>query len=251
MASTSNNDAGVLRARIEDTFRLCAKRQSPCFYGFLDAREQALVRQWLSRSENWLLQGGYPDAERQVLAVIPDYLMPEEIVFPFCAVAFHYRSTRQLSHRDVLGTLLSAGLRRDKIGDILCGEGISVVYLWDELVDFVCEQITKVGGEGIKVTPHYDGELPLTKQYLALNETVASPRLDCLVKALLHCSREESAQLIRIGNVSVNHIPLQEVSRSIEAPCTVSIKGSGRFLIDQLGPPTKKGRLALTARKCI
>ena len=251
MASTSDHSGSVLLARVEDTFRLCDKRQSPCFFGFLDLQEQAQIRQPLYYQEGWLLFGGYPEAERRLLAVYPPYMQPEDIVYPLCAVAFHYRPERRLSHRDFLGTLLSAGLRRDVIGDILCGEGLSVVFLKEDVVDFVCDEVTKIGGEGVKVTPYYDGELPIARQFKDISETIASPRLDVIIKALLHCSREEAARLIRVGNVSVDHLVTDQVAQNLTAPCTVSVKGSGRYLIDQIGPPTKKGRLALCARKCI
>ena len=251
MASTSDLGNSVLLARVEDTFRLCDKRQSPCFFGFLDLQEQAQIRQLLSRREGWFLFGGYPEAERRLLAVFPAYIQPEDVVCPLYAVAFHYRRERRLTHRDFLGTLLSAGIRRDVIGDILCGDGLSVVFLKDEIVDFICDEITKIGGEGVKVTPYYDGELPIIRQFKDISETVASSRLDVIIKALLHCSREEAARLIRVGNVSVDHLVTDQVAQNLTAPCTVSVKGSGRYLIDQIGPPTKKGRLALCARKCV
>ena len=167
--------------------------------------------------------------------------------FPLCAVAFRYRHVSKLTHRDFLGTLLSTGIRRDKIGDILCGEGFSVVFLHEEIADFICEQVQRVGGEGVTSERNYSGPLPLLHQYETIHETVASPRIDVLVKTLLRCSREKAAECIRLGLVSVDHLPLESVSDTISAPCTISIRGSGRYLIDQIGPQTKKGRL-LTAK---
>ncbi len=251
MASISD-DQLILRARVEDTIRLCDKRQCPCFFGFLGLEEQAAVSTVLAHQlGNCFFAGGYDEAERKVLAAYPDYMEQADVVFPICALAFHYREERALTHRDFLGTLLSAGIRRDKIGDILCGRGLTVVFLWDEIAPFVCEQITKIGGEGVRIEPNYTGELPLHREYATVSETIASPRLDGVVKALLHCSREEAARLIRIGNVSLDHRPVEDVSLQIAAPCTVSVRGSGRYLVDRIGPPTKKGRLALVARKCL
>ena len=150
-----------------------------------------------------------------------------------------------------MGTLLSAGIRRDKIGDILCGEGLSVVFLRKEIADFVCEQIKRVGGEGVTIIRDYTGELPIARDYEHLRETVVSPRLDVIVKTLVRCSREKAAELIRLGSVSMDHLPIDSVSAVVSAPCTVSIRGSGRYLVDQIGPETKKGRLALLARKVL
>ena len=253
MDCISEGSNEILRARLEDTMRLCDKRGVPCYLGFLDLREQAEIQRMLSRiaGDFWRLFGGYDQAERRILAICPPYVDTTYAEFPLCSVAFRYRRVCKLTHRDFLGTLLSTGIRRDKIGDILCGEGFSVVFLHEEIADFICEQVQRVGGEGVTSERNYSGPLPLLHQYETIHETVASPRIDVLVKTLLRCSREKAAECIRLGLVSVDHLPLESVSDTISAPCTISIRGSGRYLIDQIGPQTKKGRLQLLARKII
>ena len=252
MASTSNSDEHLLLARVEDTVQTCEIYYAPSFLGFLDLREQACAKNYLTHMPcNYAFFGGYSDADRCLLGVYPDYMDANEVQPPITAVAFRYRPVAQLSHRDILGALLSSGIRRDKIGDILCGDGLSVVYLQDEIVTYVCEQVDRVGGEGVTCIRNYDGALPLDKSYKDIHDTIASPRLDAVVKALTRFSREKAADAIRLGSVSVNHLVVLSASANVDAPCTISIRGVGRFLIDTIGPPTKKGRLMLTARKCI
>ena len=195
--------------------------------------------------------GGYPDAERTMLSASPSYLPAEERDYPICAVAFRYRTQRALTHRDVLGTLMSVGVRRDALGDILCGDGISVVFVRAEVASYICEQIDRIGGEGVEVVAHYEGDLPIREEYEAIRDTVASQRLDSVVKALVRCSREQAAEIIRLGAVSVNHLPIESVTKSITDGDIVSVRGYGRFYIDQVGPETKKGRLRLCADKLI
>lgn len=251
MASISDTSDSILRSRVEDTLRLCDKRGTPCFLGFLDQHEQALTRQILRYTTDVTISfyGGYTDAERTILCVAPTYCVIEPSDYPFCAVAFHYRAQKKLTHRDVLGTLMSLGLRRDTIGDILCGEGLSVVFVRDEIATYICEQVDRIGGEGVTVTSHYDGDLPIHVEYSPISETVASPRADCIVKTLVRCSREQAVDLIRLGSVSLNHMVLDSVSKAVNEGDIVSIRGYGRFYIDQIGPPTKKGRLAFHARR--
>ena len=253
MAFISDNSEELLRSRVEDTVTLCDKRYAPCFLGFLDEREQAIARDVLHalKFNNWLFSGGYSECERAMLCAYPDYVSVDDIEFPFIAVGFQYRSARSLSHRDFLGTLLATGIRRDTIGDILCGDGITVVFLRDEVVPYVCDQITRIGGEGVTVIADYNGELPIHKEYELRHETIASPRLDAIVKALTRCSRENAADYVRLGYIAVDHRTIDSVSFHLTAPCTLSVRGHGRFMIDQIGPETKKGRLQLLARKCI
>ncbi len=250
MDCISEGSDDILRARIEDTAYLCDKRGTPCYLGFLDLREQAAARLILSTMadvDSYDFYGGYPEAERCLLSLSPAYYSAEPSDYPLRAVAFRYRAQKKLSHRDVLGTLMSVGIRRDAVGDILCGEGLSVVFLRDDISRYVCEQIDRIGGEGVKTIPDYDGELPLSVEYESIRETVASPRLDSIVKALIHCSREQAAELIRVGAVSVNHRPVASVSAMVAENDTVSVRGHGRYVIYQIGPQTKKGRLTLLA----
>lgn len=250
MACTS--DDSLLRSRIEDTVRLCDKRGVPCFLGFLDLREQAFTRHvldGLSMDVVCSFWGGYPEAESAMLSVSPPYYIAEENDYPLCAVAFRYRTQKVLTHRDVLGTLMSLGIRRDAVGDILCGDGLSVVFVRSEVSPFICEQVDRIGGEGVIVIPEYDGDLPIYVAYEPIRETIASPRIDSVVKALIHCARERAAEMIRFGLVSVNHLPSDSVSKTVTAGDVISIRGYGRYYIDQIGPETKKGRLALHARR--
>lgn len=243
----------LLYSRLEDAIRLCEKRYAPCFLGFLDAREQVLLREKLKKSGHtgWHFYGGYEEAERAVLAFVPDYYSSDELNYPFSAVAFHYRKQQNLCHRDFLGSLLALGIRRETIGDILCGDGITVVFLSRDILPFVCDNIRCIGREGVSIETDYTGSLPQAHTYMVIQDTIASPRLDAVIKALIRSSREEAAQLIRTGMVSVNHLPIESVSSTLDAPCTVSVRGHGRFIVDSFGPETKKGRLFFSARKCI
>lgn len=243
-----------LLRRVDDAVRLCEKRGAPAYLGFLDEGEQVAVRQHLSRvlpDDEWTLYGGYPEAVRRVLAVFPAWLTPQPEDLPVRAVGFAYRPERAICHRDVLGTLLSLGLRRETVGDILCGSGLSVAFLRAEVCAHVLGQVDRIGGEGVRLLPDYDGELPALHRYRDLRDTVASPRLDAVLAALLGLSRERAAQLIRTGAVEVDHVPAEDGARALSAPCTLSVRGHGRFLVDAFGPPTKKGRLTLAARQCI
>ena len=241
-----------MRSRIEDAIYLCKKRQNPCFLGFFDLHETAVANELLPRlteDAQFAFYGGYAEAERCILSVFPPFYSIEEYEYPLRVVAFRYREQKELTHRDVLGTLMSSGIRRDAIGDILCGKGIAVVFLRSDITDYVCNQIDKIGGEGVRSIADYDGELPISVRYESIRDTIASSRLDSVVKVLIRSSREKAAELIRLGAVSVNHRPIESVSSTVAVDDTLSLRGYGRYIIRQIGPETKKGRLLLCADK--
>ncbi len=245
-------DSSLLLSRAEDAVRLCDVRNYPHFLGFLDQSEQAAITRHLKRTDqSFLFYGGHKDAERCFLGVFPSYMETDLSLFPLEAVAFHYRKERALTHRDVLGTLMSQGLRREAVGDILCGEGCAVVYLKEEVSPYIGDQVDKIGGEGVRVERHYTGVLPESHGYAPLSDTIASARLDAVVKALIHGSREQAASLIRSQQVSVDHRPILSLSATVSEGSVISVRGCGRFVIDRIGPETKKGRLHFAARKYI
>lgn len=252
MDCISEGSDNILRSRIEDTVRLCDKRGVPCFLGFLDLHEKAVAEQYIRSISDDVacdFYGGYSVAERTYLSISPAYYSAETSDYPIECIAFRYRAQKKITHRDILGTLMHLGITRDTIGDILCGDGLSVVFVRQEVAHFICEQVDRIGGEGVTVVSSFDGDLPITVSYEEIRSTIASPRLDGVVKALLHCSREQAAEYITSGSVSINHCVEESISKTITASDTLSIRGSGRFHIDQIGPETKKGRLVLCARR--
>ncbi len=255
MASTSNrSDADtLLRARIDDACHLCDVRSCPCFVGFLDEHQQAVARAVLREKgvSDFLFFGGYAEAERTVLGVFPSFLPPDPSVFPVAAVRFRYRTTAELSHRDVLGALLGEGIRREKIGDILCSEGQAVVLVDEELAAFLAQSVAKIGREGVKAEYPYTEEITVVREFKEWQDTVPSPRLDAVLHVALRTSREEAVRRLAAGAVSVNHMPTESPSQVVNEGDILSVRGAGRFRVAQLGPLTKKGRLIVKLEQYI
>ena len=72
----------LLEARLRDHIRLSQRR--PSFLGFLNESQCAACEDLLRRERGvqWLLWGGWPEGERKLLGLFPDYLEPERACFP-------------------------------------------------------------------------------------------------------------------------------------------------------------------------
>ena len=81
----------LFEAKIEDCLRLGEKR--PAFLGFLDLSERAYAEEYLRRAhaENYRFFGGFPEAERTVLGVFPDYMEPLDEEFPVTGLTVKFR----------------------------------------------------------------------------------------------------------------------------------------------------------------
>ncbi len=253
MASISDRseDGALLRARIEDACHLCDVRSCPRFVGFLDEHRQAVARAVLHEKgvTNFRFYGGYDDAERTVLGVFPSFMEPDLTLFPVAAVTFRYRASADINHRDVLGSLLATGIRREKLGDILCREGEAIVLADEELAPFLATEVTKIAREGVRALYPYEGDIAVCHEFREIRDTVPSPRLDAVLHVALRTSREEAVRRIAAGAVSVNHLPENSPSRALSEGDILSVRGAGRFRVAQLGSPTKKGRLFVSVQQ--
>lgn len=238
---------------VEDKIDLAEKHFSPKFTFFLDERVIALTERVFADSHynDYYLYGGYDSAVRKILAVAPPYSYANSPEFPIKALTISYRKNDELTHRDVLGSLMALDIKRKTVGDILCGSGKTVVFVVDTVAETVLQDLKKVGKIGVKVTEGAD-VLPQTKQdMITVEKTVASLRLDCIISAALGLSRERSATLIKNGLVTVEH--LIRTAPDFEPPegCTFSARGYGKFVFASANGVSKKNRIHITIKKFV
>lgn len=240
-----------LKARISDCCSLCERQNKPKFLGFFDEHRAMAVKAFVqSQGISCHLFGGHDDAERVMAGFFPfePYGDDYSDLFPLTALTFSSRRCDSLSHRDFLGSILALGIRRDKIGDILVGEGKCVVFADSSIADYIANQIDKVGRVGVKITYGFD-ELPQSRGFAQISSVISSPRLDCIVAAFTGKSREKAKNFILAQNVSVNHIVCADTAQRIDNNDVISIKGCGRFVVLSVDNVTKKGNIKLEAKK--
>ena len=110
----------------------------------------------------------------------------------------------------------------------------------------------RVASDRVKVTRAVlpDG-YRVERKYKPIADTVASPRLDGVVAALCNLSREAAKEKITAGDVEQNYEAVERPDAAVNAGDAVSVRGVGKFCIDSVSDPTKKGRYRLLAKKYI
>lgn len=241
--------ADLLAAKLKDGLSLSERR--PWFLGFLNEVEAAYCMDFLRHRSDVgsLFWGGYEEAERRILGLFPEYMDPGPELFPLTPLTFSFREEDSLSHRDFLGSFMALGIERDVIGDILVGKGRCVAFVRQEMADYFCQNLRKIGRVGVRVTVGAEEPLPLSREFAELSGVVASERLDCLVAFLCRVGRGEAAELIASGKVMRNYREVLSVSERLSAGDVLSVQKQGKFIIDRLGPLTSKGRLSVQCRK--
>jgi photosystem II S4 domain protein len=191
-----------------------------------------------------LAWGGYPQAERQRLALArPDIpLEASQIPLTLLTVDGNFMFD-PANHRDFLGAILGTGLQRAKVGDILVlGERGAQAIAVPELTEFLSQALTQVRSVPVKTTPlEWDQLRVRAPQKKDLTTVEASLRLDAVASAGFGMSRSKMVDLIGSGDVRVNWKPITQASHTLAMGDLVAIRGKGRLEIGDIAV-TKKER---------
>ena len=250
----------ILYAQLRDMILRAERGTWSCTH-FLSPREARLSCDYVRRMGAdvcCFAEGGYPDAERVKLFVLPDFMNDPAYFAPLaeqelCVLRISGGGFCTLTHRDYLGALLALGIERHVLGDVCVLDQRSALLVCDAgIAAYLCAELTRVGKDGVKVERlPWGTQIVLPDRYKSMSDTVASARFDCVAAALAGLSREKAQVLIRAGECTVDYEPCDKCDKIIEPPCVISLRGHGKYRVDDLGTQTKKGRLRLMARKYI
>ena len=213
---------------------------------FLSDRQQELAQAGANKAGVSVCcwEGGYADAERKVLVLLA--YKGQEYESPLCCVQLQPLSkTASLQHRDCLGAILGLGLDRKSVGDILLQkEGSALVFCLPQAAELMQRELSQVGRETVSVSLQDSAchNVEQTEHSLQ-TATVASLRLDAVLSAMLHCSRDKAAQAIRCGKVEINHCLTESVHTALYEQDLITVRGLGRFRLQTIGGKSRKDRI--------
>lgn len=247
-----------LLARVLDKLELARDRGVPSHTGFLSPHERAVV-EGLIRAEGWprhLFFGGFADAERTVCAFLPDWLEEEDWLAgqeydPIRAIRCTWTGG-SLTHRDFLGSILGLGLDREKVGDLLVGDGVCDVLVLEDVADFLLLHLEQAGRVHLKVSSiSLEMVSPPPVQVRTIRDTVSSLRLDAVASSGFSISRGKAADLISSGKVQLNHQECLKPDRPVNEGDTLSCRGFGKCMVKEVGGPSKKGRIMIVLERYV
>ena len=266
----------ILSATLRDKYRLAEKRGIPTHTGFLTPAELSLAED-VCRAEGaapfdgsctgYLLTGGYEDAERRICVFLPPDPAGDtygggeteaELTARFlCVLKVSVpKGSKPLTHRDYLGAVLGLGVERSVVGDILVRQedtdsghrvtaGADIIVL-REMAEYLAQNFTSVGraevGVCIAELTELDPGPQRTEEY---RDTVASLRLDSVCASAFRAARGKAQEAIRQGLVSVNGRQVTKPDRELEEGDRISLRGKGKAVLAEVGPRTRKDRIAV------
>ncbi|MBR2592402.1 MAG: hypothetical protein IKD62_05485 [Oscillospiraceae bacterium] len=117
-----NDDETLLRKRFSELSERADNKGIYFFTNFLALNEQSSLLQMKTRLGSFGLFGGFPGAERRIACFGNEGSVGYPPSYPVVCVRIAPRSEKyseELTHRDYLGALMSLGITREKLGDIV------------------------------------------------------------------------------------------------------------------------------------
>ncbi|MCK1992553.1 RNA-binding protein [Peribacillus muralis] len=219
---------------------------APKLSDFLDPRQQEILSSLLGNDPEAKLQfnGGSDFVERKRVLIYPDYYSPEPSDFNISLYEISYpKKFVTLEHRQILGTLMSLGVKREKFGDIIVTEEHTQFIAAEEMDAYLTENLEKIGKASVAIK-----RLPIGNIIQGQDKweeqvtTVSSLRLDSVLSAVLNMSRQKTQALITSGKVKLNFKQTENVSEDCREGDTLSIRGFGRCKIMSIDGKTKKDK---------
>lgn len=215
--------------------------------GFLDSHQQSLAAPLLHSSPDVdaFLWGGYEEAERRILVCLPREYPPE---YSDLLRVLHVeipKGSRELTHRDYLGSILGLGIERRVIGDILVRDDGADIICLSEISDFLLNEYRQIGRvEILRSTVVGLENLQLPKlRVQKIKDTVSSLRLDNVLASAFGLSRANAVKAIKSGIVAVNHLESLKPDQRIEEGAVLTLRGKGKAALTAVGGMSKKSRI--------
>ncbi len=215
---------------------------------FLDPRGQYILEVIVGSFEDMKVSYfGGQSAERKRAIIAPSYFEPTEDDFEEVLIQINYpEKFVSIQHQHVLGTLMSLGIEREQVGDILVGDTIQFV-LTKQLESYIMMELTKIKGATVKLDSIPFKDMIQSKENWNIHHsTVSALRLDVVLKEMIRKSRSIAKQLIEKKRVKVNHTLIDSPDFQLQNNDLLSIQGFGRARIIDIGGKTKKEKVHIT-----
>lgn len=249
-----NNEEHLLISKILDKIELSNKNLKIENTDFLNINEQAIIKKMLEKvGKVGIFFGCYENAERKMLFIIPsnfenkleEFKVNYEEKIGIIRIKLSSKIKDKYSHRNYLGAIMKLGLKREKIGDILVDDNGADIIVNREILKFLKLNLNSLNRfrdckiQEIKINELKQKEINANYKIIS----VSSMRLDNIVSELANTSRNKSQEILKDKRVFLNYICEEKGAKNIKEKDVITIRGKGRFIIDEIIGNTKKGKI--------
>ncbi len=256
------NEKEILLSHSRDLKMRSSENSMITSTAFLTPEERSTLAQ-IERENNKYVNtfyfGGYEDAERTVAIFVPIFFEFEDVGSffsenpdenPLALIRLTKDRFTKMTHRDYLGALMSLGIKRELMGDIIVDEGGAYVFVLKSIGEYICENLKKAARGSVKCEVIPFSELCLSEDNGKVEfASVSSLRLDSVIAAAFNLSRKSASEYITKGLVYVGGVQNFKSDFSLKEKDKLVIRGKGKSVINKIIGETKKGRIHLEIKR--
>ncbi|MBR5535265.1 MAG: hypothetical protein IKU60_01320 [Clostridia bacterium] len=244
--ASAGEDREIL-AKVFDKAQAAERKGMAMFTSFLSEREFAIVEERKKHIDSipYHTFGGYEGAGRVMLC----FSHYEDEVFPIKAVRVMGRGIENLKHPDLLGSIMSLGLERKSVGDIVRGEGEWIIFCEDNIASYIQESLKEVGGVYTDCAECEVGDVKIDIRFEEITGTVNSLRADSVVSVMLKTSRSKAQEYIEGQKFYLNQLLCTKCDREIKENDILTVRHHGKARLSEISGKSKKGRIFITVQK--
>ena len=211
---------------------------------FLDEAEEGIVLSLTKylKDMNVKFYGGIINADRKRCIISPYDIEDSDFKIHIYEIVYN-KKYYDLYHRSVLGALMSLGIKRECIGDIVIKNDVYFAVT-KEISSYVKENLNYIGKASIELEEvNYDIYNEIN--YDIKLDFVSSLRIDAIIAAAFNVSRNEAHEAILEGLIYINHVLTLNPSENVKLLDEISYRGKGRSKLMEVGGLSKSGRIAV------
>ena len=233
-------------------FEQVESQYAPYVTDFLNPREAFILETLIGKKSDikYSTYGGFENAERKCAIIYPSYFEPKQEDFDIVLYEIKYPvKFGNLTHGKILGTLMSTGIKREFIGDIITDGLRWQVFIKASMANYVVNQVDKIASFGVRFE-----ELSYTDVIVPIDEwqleglTVSSLRIDNIISSVYNVSRQRAKQMIEAKRVKINWVENERVDYLVDYLDIISVRKLGRIQIMEQQGKTKKDKVRLSIR---
>ena len=149
----------------------------------------------------------------------------EDFEIVVCKIIYA-KNFEKLTHRDILGALMSLGIKRELFGDIVEKDKGFYLAVDRHIYEYLKDHLSMIKRSKVKFV-EWDEEIEVKNDYLVKSFIVSSFRLDKIISSFYKISRQKAAEFIRAGHVKVNHKPVEQINYLCNNKDIISFKKHG------------------------
>jgi len=249
-----DNDTKIIVFNLLDKVETVIKNHEICFSSFVSSEIEAVMARILtsfSTDISYAVSGGHDNPDYKMIAMYPEYLSESDIEFPLSLL--HIKTTNKSydpSHRDVLGSAMGLGIKRDIVGDIIIVDKLIQMFVTSPMEPYISANLEKISRNKCEITSvSLDKFVAVEEAFKVKTDTVKSLRLDSILASGFNLSRSDALKMIKSSKVKVNHLLVESASKNLETGDLISCRGNGRIILSEIGTLTKKDRIKIIIHK--